>query len=187
MMRLIAFAASVVLMASCGGEQPAVTDSTDARMPIAVEYVGADRLPVHARADDASPLISTYGKGESVSVLAGGSNGWVEVRTANGSGWAHAADLRTAGEAQTHEADNLTPRFRKRPSPVTQTTAHGEIVLEANVNTDGLVTSVKTLSNTTGSAGLEARNHVELEGASFEPIVRKGKRIPFVYEYRVHY
>ena len=49
------------------------------------------------------------------------------------------------------------------------------------------LTSVKTLSNTTGSGGLEARNRAELQAATFEPIVQKGKRIPFVYEYRVHY
>ena len=187
-MKRAGLAFALALLASCGGgEQPAVTDSTDARMPVAVEYVGAQELPVHAKADDASPVISTYGNGESVSVLSRGSNGWVEVRIATGTGWAHAADLRNAAEAQTHEADNLTPRFRKAPSPVTQTTARGEIVLEASVNTDGDVTAVRTLSNTTGSMGLEAKNRQELEGAKFFPIVQKGQRVPFTYEYRVHY
>jgi uncharacterized protein YgiM (DUF1202 family) len=188
-MKQAALAAAVVLLAACGGggEQPAVTDSTDARMPIAIEYVGAEHLPVHEKANDASPIVSTYGNGETVSVLASGNDGWVEVRTANGTGWAHAADLRSAVEAKAHEADNLTPRFRKAPSPVTQTTAHGEVVLEATVNTDGVVTAVRTLSNTTGSMALEAKNRVELEGATFYPIVQKGERVPFVYEYRVHY
>jgi TonB family protein len=187
-MRCALFAAVLVLAVSCGGgEQPPVTDSTDTRMPIAVEYVSAPELPVHARAEDAAPVISTYGNGESVSVLASGGNGWVEVRTANGTGWAHAADLRNAAEAKAHEEDNLTPRFRKAPSPVTQTTARGEIVLEAAVNTDGDVTSVRTLSNTTGSMGLEAKNRAELEATKFFPIVQKGQRIPFTYEYRVHY
>jgi uncharacterized protein YgiM (DUF1202 family) len=180
--------AALVLVASCGGgEQPAVTDSTDTRMPIAVEYVSAPELPVHAKAEEGSPVLSTYSNGESVSVLASGGNGWVEVRTANGTGWAHAADLRTAADAKAHEADNLTPRFRKAPSPVTQTTARGEIVLEAAVNTDGDVTSVRTLTNTTGSMGLEAKNRAELEGTKFYPIVQKGQRVPFTYEYRVHY
>jgi TonB family protein len=186
-MRHFVFALALLAFACGGGEQPAVTDSTDPRTTIAVEYVGAQELAVHAKAEDASPVVSTYGNGESVSVLSRGSNGWVEVRTATGTGWAHAADLRNAAEAQTHEADNLTPRFRKPPSPVTQTTARGEIILEATVNTDGDVTSVKTLSNTTGSMGLEAKNRSELEGAKFFPIVRKGQRVPFTYEYRVHY
>lgn len=178
---------ALFVVACGGGEQPAVTDSTDTRMPISVEYVGAQQLPVHAKPDDGSPVISTYGNGESVSVLASGGNGWVEVRTVNGPGWAHAADLRDAAQAQTHEEDNLTPRFRKPPSPVTQTTARGEIVLEASVNTDGDVTAVHTLRNTTGSMALEAKNRSELEGAKFFPIVQKGQRVPFTYEYRVHY
>jgi outer membrane biosynthesis protein TonB len=70
---------------------------------------------------------------------------------------------------------------------VTQTTPRGEIVLEAAVNTDGDVTSVRTLTNTTGSMGLEAKNRAELEGTKFYPIVQKGQRVPFTYEYRVHY
>lgn len=191
MKKLSHFALALALLAAaCGGagsEQTAVTDSTDARMPIAVEYVGAQSLPVHAKPDDASAVLSTYGNGESVSVLSRGANGWVEVRTANGTGWAHGADLRDAAAAQSHEADNLTPRFRKAPSPVTQTTARGEIVLEADVNTDGDVTSVRTLNNTTGSMALEQKNRAELEGAKFFPIVQKGQRVPFTYEYRVHY
>lgn len=183
-----AMLALALLAVACGGgEQPAVTDSTDARATIAVEYVGANELPVHAKPDDASPIVSTYGSGESVSILARGHDGWVEVRTATGTGWAHGAELRNAAEARTHEADNLTPRFRKAPSPVTQTTARGDIVLEATVNTDGEVTSVKTLRNTTGSMGLEQKNRSELEGAKFFPIVQKGQRVPFTYEYRVHY
>ena len=55
------------------------------------------------------------------------------------------------------------------------------------IDTDGDVTAVRTLSNTTGSMGLEAKNRQELEGAKFFPIVQKGQRVPFTYEYRVHY
>src|SRR5258708_1024338 len=142
---------SNVMLTGCGGGQPQM-DKADARPTIAVEYISAPQLKIHVKPDDASPVISTYGNGESVSVLAR-KGSWVEVRTGTGTGWAKASDLRTA-DAETHEPDSLTPRFLKPPSPITQTTTKGEIVLEADVNTDGDVTAIRTESNTTGSAAL---------------------------------
>jgi uncharacterized protein YgiM (DUF1202 family) len=177
-----------LVLVGCRGEQSTngnASDATNARPTIAVEYISAPELKIHAKPDEASPVISTYENGESVSVLAR-KEGWVEVRTGTGSGWARAADLRTA-EAATQEPDSLTPRFRKSPAPITQTTTHGEIVLEADVNTDGDVTAVRTESNTTGSTELEVKNTAELRSAKFFPIVQHGKRVPFTYEYRVHY
>jgi outer membrane biosynthesis protein TonB len=70
---------------------------------------------------------------------------------------------------------------------VTQPSAHGEIIIEAMVNTDGDVTSVKTTRNTTGSDALAFKNSAAIQGAKFYPIVVKGRRREFIYEYRVHY
>jgi uncharacterized protein YgiM (DUF1202 family) len=174
-----------LLAVACGGEQTSTGNAAATRPTIAVEYISASELKIHTKADEASAVISTYGNGESVSVLSRQGD-WVEVRTGMGSGWARASDLRTA-EATTGEPDSLTPRFVKPPAPITQTTTHGQIVLEADVNTDGDVTAVRTESNTTGSTELEVKNTAELRAAKFYPIVQHGKRIPFTYEYRVHY
>ena len=46
---------------------------------------------------------------------------------------------------------------------------------------------VKVERNTTGSHSLEARNIASLRRARFIPIVRHGKRTPFVYDYHVSY
>ena len=137
-------------LAACNESAPQVTDSTEARLAIAIEYVRGDGLEVHAKPSADSPVVANYSAGESVSVLSKQGD-WAEVRTSNGSGWARTSSLARSVEAKQVEADNSTPRFRKAPSPVTQPGAHGEIVIEATVNTDGEVTSVNTTRNTTGS------------------------------------
>jgi len=169
---------------ACQREAP-VTGTVDTRSPIETGYVGAPEMQVHAKADDASRVQTTFLNGESVSILA--KNGdWVEVRTAAGSGWVHASDLTNAENAKKEE-DNPTPRFQSPPSPVVQPGAHGTIFIEANVNQQGEVTSTKVIANETGSAALAAQNEAALKQARFYPIVKKGQRVPFVYDYSVTY
>ena len=154
------------------------------REAIAVAYVQAEKLPVHTTTSDSSPVVATYAGGETVSVLSRKGD-WTEIRTSEGSGWAHSADL--ADNAKQVEADNLSPRFRKAPMPVSQPGAHGDIILEADVNSDGDVTDVRLISNTTGSVSLAENNAAALRQAHFLPIVQRGRRRNFTYEHRVHY
>jgi uncharacterized protein YgiM (DUF1202 family) len=182
MMRFLPIA--LLLLVACTAETP-VTETTDTRTPIAVEYVRASTLKIHAKPNEASPVVTTWQHGESVSILARRGD-WTEVRLADGSGWVRGSELAGAAEA-TKEADNTEPHFIRAPEPVTQPGVHGELVLEASVNTDGVVTSVRVLRNTTGSAAIEQRNIAELQRAVFRPMVRHGKREAFVYENRVQY
>jgi uncharacterized protein YgiM (DUF1202 family) len=175
---------AAVLLAACNSE-PSNTETTDTRMPIEVQYVRDSALKIHSKAADDSPVVTTYQHGESVSVLSR-RGPWSEVRIASGSGWVHSAELAGAVEA-TKEADNTKPHFTREPQPVTQPGVHGEVVLEADVNSDGVVTNVRTLQNTTGSTSLEMRNAASLRAAVFTPVVRHGRREAFVYEHRVHY
>jgi uncharacterized protein YgiM (DUF1202 family) len=181
-MRRLLFFLLVLLMVSCKKEPMAEAPS---RETIEVAYVGAPELVVHAKADDASPVVTKFLNGESVSVLAK-KNDWVEVRTADGSGWAHTADLTNAAGAKAEEA-NPTPRFRKPPSPVSQPGAHGTIYIEAAVNTEGDVTRTQLITNTTGSDPLAAQNEAALKQSKFWPIVQKGQKKDFLYYYRVDY
>lgn len=183
-MKRVFFIAAIAL-ASCNTETPS-TETTDTRMPIEVQYVRDGALKIHSKAADDAPVVTTYQHGESVSVLAR-RGAWAEVRTASGSGWAHANELANAAEASKAEADNVKPHFTREPQPVTQPGIHGDVVLEADVNTDGVVTNVRTLKNTTGSMSLETRNAQSLRAAVFTPVVRHGRREAFVYEHRVHY
>jgi TonB family protein len=176
----------LLLFAACK-QETVVTDTTpmDTREAIAIRYVGAPELHVREKADDASPILVTYQNGEGVSVLSEKGE-WMEVRTGDRAGWARASELATVEERQEAER-NPQPKFRIMPMPVSAPSAHGEIYLEADVNSDGEVVSVRVLENTTGSAALEAQNAAALKNARFYPIVRQNQRVKFKYYHRVSY
>jgi TonB family protein len=185
-MKHLAIAALLAAAVACQREA-VVTDTVamDTREPIAIRYVGSPELPVREQANDAAPIMATYQNGEAVSVLAEKGE-WVEVRSGDRTGWTRAADLTTA-EGKQEAEDNPQPKFRVMPMPVSAPSAHGEIYLEADVNSDGEVTAVRTLVNTTGSAALEAQNTSALRSAKFFPIVRNNERTKFKYYHRVTY
>lgn len=174
----------LLLAVACGPGEPVV--KVDTRSALAIYYVTAPELKVHAQPADTAAVVTKFLNGESVAVLSRRSDDWVEVRTANGSGWAHMSELGTA-DAANQATENLSPRFERVPAPVAAPGTHGTIYIEANVNTDGAVTSAKIITNTTGSDDLAQRNIQALEQAKFYPIVQKGEKKPFVYYYRVDY
>jgi len=177
---LLAFA-----LLACAKEEPAVTDTMDTRESIRVAYVGAPELPVREQASDTAPVITTYSNGEAISVLAEKGE-WVEVRTGDRSGWARAADLTDAAGKEEAE-NNPDPKFRVIPMPVSAPSARGEIYIEADVNTEGEITSARVLENTTGSAALAEQNVNALKNGRFYPIVKDGERRQFKYYHRVRY
>jgi uncharacterized protein YgiM (DUF1202 family) len=185
-MKPIALALLVVLAAACRRET-AVTDTTpmDTREPIAIRYVGAPELPVREQANDTAPIMVTYQNGEGVSVLSEKGE-WAEVRTGDRTGWARAADLTNAETIAAAEADPQ-PKFKVMPMPVSAPSARGEIYLEADVNSDGDILSVRTISNTTGSLALEAQNTAALKASKFYPIMRNNQRTKFKYYHKVTY
>ncbi|HEX8154230.1 MAG TPA: SH3 domain-containing protein [Thermoanaerobaculia bacterium] len=174
----------LLLFAACSREAP-VTETTDTREPIAIQYVGAPTLEVREAANATAPVLATYQNGETVSVLARQGE-WAEVRSGDRSGWVRAADLVDAAAAA-REAENPTPKFRRAPLAVSAPGTKGEIYLEADVNSDGDVTNVRMLHNSTGSQELLEKNIASLRNASFHPIVQKGERKPFKYYHRVTY
>src|ERR1041385_7769764 len=174
----------LLFLAACQQEQVA-TVTTDTREPIAIMYSGVSELPVYAKPDDKSKVLTKYLSGESISVLAKKGD-WSEVRTVSGSGWGHSPDLTTAEGAKQEEA-TPTPKFKVPPAPVSAPSAHGVIYLEADVNTEGDVTHVEVISNETGDANLLQRNIAALMQAKFYPIVQKGQKKAFKYDFRVDY
>ncbi|HEY0142659.1 MAG TPA: SH3 domain-containing protein [Thermoanaerobaculia bacterium] len=179
--------AVLLLTVACSQEPATVATGTiETREPVEVLYViSPDGAKVHAKADDASEVVSTYQNGEALSVLA--KNGeWAEVRQGSSSAWVRASSLGTAQEQQSEE-DNPQPKFRVMPLPVTAPGATGEIYIEADVNTDGEVTNMRLLSNTTGSPMLASQNQQALRAAKFHPIIQDGERKPFKYYHKVTY
>jgi len=174
----------LLLLTACKPE-PVSTETTDTREAIAIAYAGVSELPVYAKQDEKSKVLTKYLSGESISVLSKKGD-WTEVRTVNGSGWVHSADLTTA-EGAKQEETSPTPKFRVPPQPVSAPSAHGVIYLEADVNTEGEVTHVDVLADETHDTGLVQRNIAELMHAKFYPIVQKGQKKAFKYDYRVTY
>lgn len=175
----------LLVVAACAQPETVNTDTMDTREPIAVRYVGAPELAVRAEANDQAEVLETYQNGEALSVLSEKGE-WVEVRSGVRSGWVRAAEL-TTGEGKDAAEANPEPKFRVMPLPVSAPSARGEIYLEADVNSDGEVISVRTITNTTGSAALAIQNTNALQNAKFYPIVQKGERKPFKYYHRVTY
>ncbi len=179
------FAIALVALALACAREPKVTAPTDTREPVDVKFVTGPELRVHTQPNDASPLVVKYENGESVPIMSTKGD-WVEVRVGDGTGWAHNSDLGTGAQAK-EQQDNPTPRFRAFPAPVSSPSARGELYFEADVNTDGDVTAVRILENSTGSDALAAQNAAALQSAKFYPIVKNGARQPFKYYHKVTY
>jgi uncharacterized protein YgiM (DUF1202 family) len=174
----------VLALAACRNE-PAATGTVDERVPVGVLYVGAPELNVREQPNDTAPILATYQNGEAVSILVDKGE-WVEVRTGDRAGWARKADLGTA-TAKAADEENPQPKFRIMPLPVSAPSAHGEIYIEADVNSDGEVVATRLIVNSTGSPALAAQNEGALRYAKFYPIIRKNQRQPFKYYHRVTY
>ena len=80
----------MLTIAACSkSEPPAAPDRT----AIEFRYVGPERASVRATPDRSGPIVATFQRGESVSVLSK-SGTWAEVRVAEGSGWMPVSEIR---------------------------------------------------------------------------------------------
>lgn len=175
-----------ILLFSCMQKPKPVAQASDAaRDPVAIRYVAVPTLKIHANPSETADVISKYGFGETVSVLSHRDN-WAELRMFDGSsGWVLTSELMTAEDAAKLVSD--TPRFYAPPQAVDGGRSHGEIELQAKVNTDGTVVDVTTVKNTTGSKTLAERNADALKQAQFYPITQKGQRMTFFYTHSIYY
>src|SRR6185436_8973751 len=99
----------LLLLVACGTKrQVPIASAETPRLAIEIKYVGVPQMSVYAQPNDVSPVITTYAYTETVSILARQGD-WVEVRTVDGSGWAHAKELITNSEAAMLKGE--TPRF----------------------------------------------------------------------------
>jgi hypothetical protein len=175
----------LLLLVACGTKRqvPAASAETP-RKAIEILYVGVPQLSVYTQPNDVSPVITTYGYTETVSILARKGD-WVEVRTVDGSGFAHANELINVGEVS--KLKEATPRFMVPPVGVPKGGVRGEIAFEAKVNTDGVVVDVTTVKNTTRSEALATANAESLKNAKFFPMIQKGQHVAFTYQHHVYY
>ena len=176
-----------ILLFSCTQKPKPVAQAVDPaeRLAVAIQYVGMPQTNVFSTPDRNAEVKTVYRYGETVSVLAFQGD-WAEVRTVEGTGWISRADLITA-EALQQLVDSQVPRFLTPPVAIPSARAHGEIAMQAKVNTDGEVVQVTTVRNTTGNNQLALDNATALLQSRFYPMVQKGQRFTFTYEYKVTY
>lgn len=198
--------ASLLLVCSCSTPPPpapVAPPTTPAPPPaqsVSVEEkvigtvrVTASALNVRAEASADSDVIAQVKRGTALSVIGEG-DGWVRVRLASGeTGWvaerfvssgsAKAAAPRRASNSKcppdSDYAFTETPQLRG-----SDRTAHGLVVVEANVNTKGVVTSTKVMTNTTGDEALAFLAEKEIQSARFSPPIRNCVPRAFIFTYR---
>ncbi|HEX7833232.1 MAG TPA: TonB family protein, partial [Thermoanaerobaculia bacterium] len=126
----------------------------------------------------------------SLDVLSEGDS-WTKVRLADGQeGWVASRFV-----AQPQAARKLSKKkgcpvdsdfaFVETPTPrFSDSGAHGVVVVEANVNVSGKVTSTKVISNGTGDEALAFLAAKEIQSAKFSPPIRNCVARAFIFTYR---
>jgi len=153
--------------------------------------VTASALNVRREASGDAEVITQVKKGTSLDVLAEDDN-WTKVKLAGGEvGWVASrfvssgtASTKTAAKKKNTSCDSdfafietPTLAFSDRARP-------GMVVVEASVNTKGVVTKTKVVSNTTGEESLAFLAEREIKGAKFSPPIRNCVPRAFIFTYR---
>jgi uncharacterized protein YgiM (DUF1202 family) len=166
----------------------------EAERVIGTVRVTASALNVRAEASADSDVVAQVKKGAALSVLREG-EGWVKVRLASGEvGWV-AERFVSSGNARQTAA---TPRKSNSKCPPdsdyafletpqlrgSDRAATGLVVVEANVNVKGIVTSTKVIRNGTGDEALAFLAEKEIRSARFSPPIRNCVPRAFIFTYR---
>jgi hypothetical protein len=187
----------LIVLVACAtpAPPPAPAPAAAPPAPAAVEEpvtgtvrVTASVLNVRDEAAMDAAIVAQVKKNQTLSVLRE-ENGWMRVRLASGeTGWV-AARFVTKG--------NLAPRPRggcppdsdyafldAPPLAFSERGAHGLVVVEANVNAKGIVTTTKLVSNNTGDPTLGPLAEKEIRAAKFSPPIENCAPRAFIFTYR---
>lgn len=200
-----ALAALAAVLAGCGSV-PAPPPVTAPVAPPVVTgqithtvHVTASALNVRREPSSEAEAIAQVRRGAELGVLSGGASGedesWVRVRLGDGTeGWV-AARFVAEGEfavanARQREKKSGCPAdsdyaFLNAPTPsFSDRGAHGLVVVEANVNAKGRVTSTRLISNATSDEALAFLAEKEVKEATFSPPIRDCQSRAFIFTYR---
>ena len=152
--------------------------------------VTASALNVRKEPSGDAEVIAQVKKGTELGVLQD-EDGWVKVRVGDGGiGWVAARFVsggeRVGAAGKTKKGGCESDyAFEKAPTPsFSEDGAHGLVVVEANVNTKGVVTSTKVISNGTGDEALAFLAEREIKSAKFSPPIRNCVPRAFIFTYR---
>lgn len=190
----LAFACSTPAPAPEPAPAPVAETPAPEQKPLGTVRVTATSLNVRAEASTTAAVVTQAKKGESLTLLTDKGD-WMYVRTAAGeTGWVSAAYV-TFGSGSSSSGSHTAKRrttgcetdyaFVKTPTPAfSDRGAHGLVVVEANVNSKGDVTSTKVISNDTGDESLAFLAEREIKSAKFSPPKRNCVPRAFIFTYK---
>lgn len=123
---------------------------------------------------------------------------WTKVRLDDGTvGWVASRFVSRDGQPKTNVRSKSAARGRTGCPPDSDyafvetpvlrgadPAPHGLVVVEATVNTKGIVTGTKVISNTTGDDALAFLTEKEIKSAKFSPPIRNCVARSFIFTYR---
>lgn len=204
MRRLVCFWLFLLLF-SCAAPPPPVAAPEAAAppppsAPVEEKVSGTVRVTASALnvrrepSSDAEVLVQVK-KGTALAVLLADES-WTKVRLEDGrTGWVASRFVSRDGERSTSTRTRTASKkkggcesdyaFVKAPVPsFSEMGAHGLVVVEANVNAKGVVTSTKVISNATGDESLAFLAEREIKSARFSPPMRNCQPRAFIFTYR---
>jgi uncharacterized protein YgiM (DUF1202 family) len=201
-MRPLTLAITLLVLCSCAAPPPpapVVAPEPEPAPPPVVEEtvtgsvrVTASALNVRREPSSDAEVVTQVKKGTELGVLRSDES-WVKVRLADGStGWVAERFVSSGGAAQKKtkaKRSGCLPdsdfAFLETPTPTfSDSAAHGLVVVEATVNTKGIVTATKVVSNGTGDEALAFLTAREIKSAKFSPPIRDCGPRAFIYTYR---
>jgi hypothetical protein len=196
-------AAFLLLLAGCGGNAPAPAPAPEPRpatpspapasaaeeRATGTVRVNVSTLNIRGDASTSSEIIGHARRGERLTVV-GDSGGWLRVKLNDGTtGWVSSQLVVREGAAARPRRGGCPPdsnySFLTAPKPVfSENGPHGMVVIEASVDTRGVVTATRIISNETHDDALAAVAEREIRNARFAPPIRNCAPKAFFFTYK---
>ncbi len=150
--------------------------------PIGTVRVTASKLNVRSEPSPQGAIVASVRRGERLGLIDRQTKGWFRVALAGGeTGWISAQYAR---EVRTCAPDREFRIVEAPPLSFSDSGAHGTVVVETTVGTDGKVVATNVVRNETGDPALAFAAEREIRLARFEPPVRNCVAKRFIYTYR---
>ncbi len=197
-----AAAAVLLLLAGCAGNAPAPSPSPSPQpvspppssaasedRTVGTVRVNVSTLNVRAGASTSAEIIGHVRRGERLTLIADAGD-WLRVKLNDGStGWVSSELVVREGAATRPRRAGCPPdsdySFVTAPKPsFSELGPHGMVVIEANVDARGIVTSTRLVSNDTHDDALAFLAEREIRNARFAPPMRNCAPKAFVFTYK---
>ena len=180
------FATCLLLLAACAGNAPAPAPAPSpqpaapATLPAPEDRAGGtvrvnvSTLNVRGGASTSSEIIGHVRRGERLTLIADGGD-WLRVQLNDGTtGWVSSELVVREGAATRPRRSGCPPdsnySFVTAPKPsFSELGPHGMVIIEANVDARGIVTSTRVVSNDTHDDALSSLAEREIRNARFAP------------------